>query len=876
MFPQHHEIVRKVSQGILIAFDDVPPSLLRYPLELPSNNKAADLQNAVQKLRLSRAIEEVMDPTSPGYCSHLFLVPKPDCSFRPIIDLKKLNQFIVISSFKMETLFLIIAALQPQEWITKIDLKDAYHHILVHVNIRKYFRFVIAGTVYQFRVLPFGLSTAPRKFTKTLAPVVHLLRSQGIQVHAYLDDWIIRATSKEQSLNHTQHVLQLLQSLGWTINWAKSMLQPSRILDFLGLHFNLEQALISPPDSFLPTLTEVLSRLSPSTVMSARTVSSIISQMSHFAPFITNGRLHLRFLQLWFKEQWTQHRQSWDTPIPLDSNYLSYLRWFLHPSVMTGVPSSGPQSLLLHGCLPQRLGSQLEGPTDLRNLVSPRIPTSHQLVRARGDSASALPLGSSMEKSDSEGLLRQQYGSSVHPQTRRHPFQSTVSQDSGIIPNTGSICDNSHSNASPRSPERHRRCSVSSQSTQPNRMASPNRNLEQTVLCLRNSPDRHVRHSGEQGNAHLCFSLPRRQSMGGRRPVPILGRFGPSICISFGSHCSQDSPENTKISGHHGHHDRVSTSITTVASSVAPVEHTSPDTSDRRSTVPVCAQPTAASVPPRSQTIGSSRVALIRDVLKRHQFPDPVVDMAADPLWDSSSHVYNSHWKAFALWANEKGLHPQDLSFITLAEYLVHLFSQNKKVNTILVHKASISSVLKLLNPPTAIQESTLQNIIRRMNILRPREQEVLPRWHLSVVLKGLMKPPFTINSSDRHISLELLSYKTAFLVALASGARGSELVALSRAAHNLEFTILPSGAKQVSIRMVPKFIPKNQRPEVIPEPIKFPGMAHLFPNNPERLLCPIRALGLYIVRSAERAQTDPLEKLFVHLTPNTLYYTLS
>ena len=337
MFPQHHEIVRKVSQGILIAFDDVPPSLLRYPLELPSNNKAADLQNAVQKLRLSRAIDEVMDSTSPGYYSRLFLVPKPDGSFRPIIDLKKLNQFIVVPSFKMETLFSIIAALQPQEWITKIDLKDAYHHILVHVNIRKYFRFVVAGTVYQFRVLPFGLSTASREFTKTLAPVVHLLRSQGIQVHAYLDDWIIRATSKEQSLNHTQHVLHLLQSLGWTINWAKSMLQPSRLLDFLGLHFNLEQALISPPDSFLPTLTEVLSRLSPSTVMSARKVSSIISRMSHFAPFITNGRLHLRFLQLWFKEQWTQHRQSWDTPIHLDSNFLSYLRWFLHPSVMTGV-----------------------------------------------------------------------------------------------------------------------------------------------------------------------------------------------------------------------------------------------------------------------------------------------------------------------------------------------------------------------------------------------------------------------------------------------------------------------------------------------------------------------------------------------------------
>ena len=88
----------------------------------------------------------------------------------------------------METLFSIITALQPQEWITKIDLKDAYHHIPVHINIGKYFRFVIAGKPYQFCVLLFGVSTVPREFTKTLAPVVQLLRSQGIRVHAYLDD----------------------------------------------------------------------------------------------------------------------------------------------------------------------------------------------------------------------------------------------------------------------------------------------------------------------------------------------------------------------------------------------------------------------------------------------------------------------------------------------------------------------------------------------------------------------------------------------------------------------------------------------------------------------------------------------------------------
>ena len=195
-------------------------------------------------------------------------------------------------------------------------------------------------------------------------------------------------------------------------------------------------------------------------------------------------------------------------------------------------------------------------------------------------------------------------------------------------------------------------------------------------------------------------------------------------------------------------------------------------------------------------------------------------------------------------------------------------------MNTIKVHRASIASVLKLLNPPTALQEDTIHNVIRRMSILCPRTQEVLPKWHLRVVLKGLMKPPFAINGSDRNLSLELLSYKTAFLIAVATGTRGSKLVALSRAPHNIEFKTLDSGVKQVSIRMVSKFIPKNQCPELIPKPLEFPGIAHLFPKDLERLLCPVRVLCFYLLRSAERAKEDPQQKLFVHFSPDTQLFT--
>ena len=179
------------------------------------------------------------------------------------------------------------------------------------------------------------------------------------------------------------------------------------------------------------------------------------------------------------------------------------------------------------------------------------------------------------------------------------------------------------------------------------------------------------------------------------------------------------------------------------------------------------------------------------------------MDMAADPLRDSSSHIYNFQWKVFAKWANDKGIQSKDLSYVTLAEYLVHLFAENKQVNTIKVHRASIASVLKLINLPTVLQEDMIHNLIHRMSILHPRTQKVLPRCHLSVISKGLMKPAFAINGSDKNISLELLSDKTAFLVALATGTRGSELVALPRAPHSIELKTLDLGAKQVSIRMV-------------------------------------------------------------------------
>ena len=67
----------------------------------------------------------------------------------------------------MESPETIRTSLQIGERVTSIDFKDAYFHIPIHSQSRKYMRFYIQGQSYQFKVLPFGLSTVVAKDGQT-------------------------------------------------------------------------------------------------------------------------------------------------------------------------------------------------------------------------------------------------------------------------------------------------------------------------------------------------------------------------------------------------------------------------------------------------------------------------------------------------------------------------------------------------------------------------------------------------------------------------------------------------------------------------------------------------------------------------------------
>ena len=166
-------VLNIITNGYVLPFLS-KPNLVRFPLilsEYKAQQKDQGLATCIQSLLSKNAIERVENVKSLGFYSRLFLVPKPHQRWRPVIDLSRLNTFLHVEKFKMETPESIRTSLIPGEWVSSIDLSDAYLHIPIHPNSRKYLRFCYKAQVFQFTSLPFRLATAPQVFTMIVKEV---------------------------------------------------------------------------------------------------------------------------------------------------------------------------------------------------------------------------------------------------------------------------------------------------------------------------------------------------------------------------------------------------------------------------------------------------------------------------------------------------------------------------------------------------------------------------------------------------------------------------------------------------------------------------------------------------------------------------------
>ena len=503
-----------ITNGYVLPFLS-KPNLVRFPLIL-SEYKARQIDQTratcIQSLLSKNAIESVENVKSLGFYSRLFLVPKPHQRWRPVIDLSRLNTFLHVEKFKMETRESIGTSLIPGEWVSSKDLSDAYLHIPILPNSRKYLRFCYKSQVFQFTSLPFRLATAPQVFTMVVKEVKLMALSRGLRLHQYLDDWLIRSQSQEEAQVNTQAVVDLTQSLGWIINQEKSELKPTQVFSFVGYEYHLDSALVKPTQERWLKLQDLILRLKSKRVLTARCLMSLIGLLASTEKMVPEGRLHMRPFQFHLKEHWMISSVTGQSS-SLDRNHFSTLRLVaksLKRDERFRPSSQRPQYPTLYRRLKRRLGRSLRSKFYKGSVVRPGKKATHKCSRVEGGLSGPSKLQGPVPEPNSATCNGQLNSGSLHKQTRRNSLSRDVRSPVEDHDMVSSLSHNIKSQTHSRVSECDGRPPVQVKPSAVNRMVTASAGVQTDLPKVVYSSCRSICHSSEPQTSTGHVSSPLR------------------------------------------------------------------------------------------------------------------------------------------------------------------------------------------------------------------------------------------------------------------------------------------------------------------------------------------------------------------------------
>ena len=207
----------------------------------------------------------------------------------------------------------------------------------------------VTGAVYQFKVLCFGLSTAPKVFTRVFAAVSAWAHSRGIRLLRYLDDWLVLASSETKARQHVQDLLLLCHDLGIVVNKEKSDLVPSRSASYLGMTIDTVAGKVSPSRARVEKFLRLAGNFVKMNSPPARQWEVLLGHLSSLEKLVPRGRLRLRSMRWQLKTSWSPEDDPPDLPVELTQEIREDLSWWTVESrLLQGVPfGTLPPGLLL-------------------------------------------------------------------------------------------------------------------------------------------------------------------------------------------------------------------------------------------------------------------------------------------------------------------------------------------------------------------------------------------------------------------------------------------------------------------------------------------------------------------------------------------------
>jgi hypothetical protein len=147
-------------------------------------------------------------PSSSPWSAPVIMIRKKDGEFRFVVDYRKLNAITQKVSYPLPTIESTLQHLAGNGWFSKLDLRSGYFQIPIDERDKAKTAFITTTGLWEFNVLPMGLTNAPPVFQRAMYNL--LVKGREDHCWVYLDDILIFSKTRGSHLEHLNEVLDTL------------------------------------------------------------------------------------------------------------------------------------------------------------------------------------------------------------------------------------------------------------------------------------------------------------------------------------------------------------------------------------------------------------------------------------------------------------------------------------------------------------------------------------------------------------------------------------------------------------------------------------------------------------------------------------------